>query len=550
MARTSAIVQGREAFAQQKWREAYAQLSAADCEPPLEPADLERLATAAYLIGEDAHAIAIWTRAHQQLIDHGNVERAARCGFWLSLTLLLGGEMARSTGWLARSQRLLKDRGDACVAQGYGHIVTGLLAMGKGNTESAGTSFQQAVALAERFEDPDLLALGLLGRGQSLVQSHNSAEGVARLDEAMVAVAAGEVSPVLAGIVYCAVILTCQRIFDLGRAREWTKQLDSWCASQPDLVPYRGQCLVHRSEILQLQGDWPGALVEVMKARDHLAERSEAAVGRACYQQGELHRLRGEFAEADEMYREAGRYGCEPQPGMSLLRLAEGKSDDAAAAIRGVVGSAGGQQVTSAGLQRPKLLGPFVEISIAANDLETARGAADELTQIATAFDAPFLLATSAQATGAVLLAEGKMKAALAPLREAWAIWQQLDMPYESARVRVLIGRVCQRLGDHETARMHFDAAGSIFAQLGAAPDLVELERLMATRSAGPFGALTDREREVISLVASGDTNREIAAALGISEHTVARHLSNIFDKLGVTSRTAASAFAHKHKLV
>jgi tetratricopeptide (TPR) repeat protein len=179
MARTSAIVQGQEAFAQQKWREAYAQLSAADCVPPLEPADLERLATAAYLIGEEAHAIAIWTRAHHQLIDHGNVERAARCGFWLSLSLLLGGEMARSTGWLARSQRLLKDRGDACVEQGYGHIVTGLLAMGKGNTESAGTSFQQAVALAERFEDSDLLALGLLGRGQSLVQLHNSAEGVA-----------------------------------------------------------------------------------------------------------------------------------------------------------------------------------------------------------------------------------------------------------------------------------------------------------------------------------------------------------------------------------
>jgi DNA-binding CsgD family transcriptional regulator len=535
MARTSAIVQGQEAFAQQKWREAYAQLSAADCEPPLEPADLERLATAAYLIGEEAHAIAIWTRAHHQLIDHGNVERAARCGFWLSLSLLLGGEMARSTGWLARSQRLLKDRGDACVEQGYGHIVTGLLAMGKGNTESAGTSFQQAVALAERFEDSDLLALGLLGRGQSLVQLHNSAEGVAKLDEAMVAVAAGEVSPVLAGIVYCAVIRTCQRIFDLSRA---------------DLVPYRGQCLVHRSEILQLQGDWPGALVEVMKARDHLAERSEAAVGRACYQQGELHRLRGEFAEADEMYREAGRYGCEPQPGMSLLRLAEGKSDAAAAAIRGVTGSADSQQVTSAGLQRPKLLGPCVEISIAADDLETARGAADELTQIATAFDAPFLLATSAQATGAVLLAEGKMKAALALLREAWAIWQQLDMPYESARVRVLIGRVCQRLGDHETARMHFDAARSSFGQLGAAPDLVELERLMATQSAGPFGALTDREWEVLSLVASGETNREIATALGISEHTVARHLSNIFDKLGVTSRTAASAFAHKHKLV
>jgi tetratricopeptide (TPR) repeat protein len=284
MARTPAIVQGREAFARQKWREAYAQLSAADREPPLEPADLERFATAAYLVGEEAHATTIWTRAHHQLIDQGNVERAARWGFWLSLSLLLGGEMARSTGWLARSQRLLKDREDACVEQGYGLIVTGLLAAGKGTTESAGASFEQALALAEQFGDPDLLALGLLSRGQSLIQSHKSAEGVARLDEAMVAVTAGEVSPVLAGIIYCAVILTCQRIFDLRRAREWTTQLDAWCASQPDLVPYRGQCLVHRSEILQLQGDWPEALAEVMKARDHLTDRSEAVVGRACYQ--------------------------------------------------------------------------------------------------------------------------------------------------------------------------------------------------------------------------------------------------------------------------
>lgn len=550
MGQTPAIVQGREAFARQKWRKAYELLSVADRESPLVPADLERLAAAAYLIGEDAHATAVWTRTHLDLLDHGHVEHAARWGFWLSLHMLLAGEIAQATGWLARSQRLLKDREEACVEQGYGLIVTGLLAMGKGSVESAGTSFEQAIALAERFEDRDLLALGLLSRGQSLIQSHRNAEGVARLDEAMVAVAAGDVSPVLAGIVYCAVILTCQRIFDLRRAREWTRHLDTWCSSQRDLVPYRGQCLVHRSEILQLQGDWPGALAEVTKARDHLADRSGAIVGRACYQQGELYRLRGNFAQADEMYREAGRCGCEPQPGMSLLRLAEGKPDAAAGLMRSVADCAGSQQRPGAGSSPAKLLGPYVEISIAAGDLDTARAAADELTQIATTIDAPFLLATSTQATGAVLFAEGKLKAALALLREAWALWQQLEMPYESARVRALIGQVCQRLGDHETARMQFHAARSVFEQLGAAPDLVELDRLMATWNAGPSGVLTDREREVLSLVASGETNRQIAAALGISEHTVARHLSNIFDKLGVASRTAASAFAHKHKLV
>jgi DNA-binding CsgD family transcriptional regulator len=550
MARSSAIVQGREAFDRRKWRAAYEQFSAADRELPLDTPDLERFATAAYLVGEDTRAASIWTRAHHQLIDQGNAERAARWGFWLSLNLLLKGKMARSTGWLARSQRLLKDRDAACAEQGYGLVVTGLLAMGKGDTQGAAALFDQALALAERFADPDLLALGLLSKGQSLILSNSIADGVARLDEAMVAATEGEVSPVLAGIIYCAVILTCQGIFDLPRAREWTAHLDAWCASQPDLVPYRGQCLVHRSEILQSTGDWSGALSEVMKAHDHLADKSDAVVGRACYQQAELHRLRGEFAQASEIYREAGRNGCEPQPGLSLLLLAEGKLDAAAAAIRGVADCPAGPQGVGAGLSRPKLLAPYVEILIATGDLGTARAAAEELTRIATASGAQLLLATSAHASGAVLFAEGKMKAALALLREAWTAWQQLDMPYEAARVRVLIGQVCQRLGDNQTYRMHFNAAGSVFRQLGAAPDLAHLERVRASRTADPISALTDREQEVLSLVAGGETNRQIAAALGISEHTVARHLSNIFDKLGVTSRTAASAFAHKHKLV
>jgi DNA-binding CsgD family transcriptional regulator len=550
MAQTSAVVPGRGAFAERKWREAYTQFSAADRKKPLEPEDLERFATAAYLVGEDAHATSIWTRAHHQLIDQGNVERAARLGFWLSLSFLLAGEIAHSTGWLARSQRLLNDREGECVAQGYGLIVTGLLAMFQGNLESAGASFEQALALAGQFGDADLLALALLSRGQSLIQSHENAEGLARLDEAMVAVTAGEVSPVLAGIIYCAVILICQRIFDLRRAREWTKHLDAWCASQPDLVPYRGQCLVHRSEILQMQGDWSEALAEVLNAREHLAEKSGAVVGRACYQQGELHRLRGEFARASEMYREAGRIGFEPQPGVSLLLLAEGKLDAAAAAIRGVIDSDGGLKGPGIDPSGAKLLGPYVDIAIATGDLAAARAGADELMQVAKKMEAPFLLATATQASGAVLFAEGELQAALALLREAWAIWQQLEAPYEGARVRILIGRVCQQLGDLETARMHFDAAHSILENLGATPDLVELDRLMDTREAGSFGVLTDREREVLSLVAAGKTNQQIAMALGISKHTVARHLSNIFNKLGVTSRTAASTFAHKYKLV
>lgn len=544
MVQVPAITEGREAFARRKWRKAHAQLSAADHEAPLEPAELELLATAAYLVGEEAQATALWIRLHCDLIQQGFGKRAARWGFWLSLQMLLAGDVAQATGWLARSQRLLKDQDEPCAEKGYEFIVTGLLAMGKGEVEGALTGFEQAISLAEQFEDRDLLTLGLLGLGQSLIQANRNDDGVGRLDEAMAGVSAGDVSPVLVGIIYCAVILTCQRIFDLRRAREWTTHLDKWCSAQNDLVPYRGQCLVHRSEILQLQGNWSGALADVTKARDHLADGSGAVIGRACYQQGELQRLCGNFTQADELYQEAGRFGFEPQPGLSLLRLAEGRPDAAALSMQGIVGSVSGPS-------RIRLLGPYVEILVAAGDFGSARKVADELTQVAASFGAPYLLAISTQATGSVLFVEGKMQAARALLREAWTLWQQLEIPFEEARVRVLIGQVCARLGDNETAQMHFHAARSLFERLGAAPSLTMLDHLTAaTGEAGPPGGLTDREREVLSLVASGETNRQIAAALGISEHTVARHLSNIFDKLGLSSRTAVGAFAHRHKLV
>jgi len=517
--------------------------------PPasLEPADLECLATAAYLVGEDGRAVTLWTRIHHECIDRGDIERAAYWGYWLSIVQLVHGEPAQANGWLARAQRL-DVRQEESAGPGYGDVVVGLLALGSGDLADAAARFAAAVALAEQIHDPDLLALGLLGQGQAMILQREITEGAARLDEAMLGITAGKVSPVLAGIVYCAVILTCQRIFDLARAREWTRQLDLWCAAQPDLTPFRGECLVQRSQVLQSGGDWSGALDEAAKARDHLAARSEAVVGRACYQQGELHRLRGEFEAAEQMFRDAGRYGCEPQPGASLLRLAVGEVDGAAAAIRRAAAAAADIPGPRGGPSRPMLLGPLIEILLALGDVAGARKAADELAAIAAKMNAPYLVATSAHSDGAVLLAEGETQAAQARLREAWMLWQQLEMPYESACVRVLLGQVCRRLDDRETARMHFDAARAVFERLDAAPALAQLERLAA--DAESSGALTQREREVLALVAAGKSNRRIAAALAISEHTVARHISNIFDKLGVSSRTAATTYAHTHKLI
>jgi DNA-binding CsgD family transcriptional regulator len=536
--------QGREAYHRRQWRRAFDLFSAADRASALAPADLVRLGDAAYLIGEESDAIAAWTRAHTGFVEASDALRAARVGFWLSLCLMLAGKGAQSGGWLSRCQRLIPDR--ACAEHGLLQVVGGLFSMHKGDAAGAAEAFHEATSLGARLGDPDLLAVGVLSRGQALIQMQRADEGVVLLDEAMVAVTSGQVSPILAGVIYCAVILTCERLYDLRRAQEWTAALDEWCRAQSELVAYRGQCLVHRSEVMLLKGDWSAARGEADRAQALLSGRSERLAGRALYQRAELHRLAGELAEAEALYREAASRGFEPEPGASLLRLAQDDVKAAAASIRRVNEQAGSQQGPAAGLQRARILEPFVEIMLASGDLDAARAAAQELARIAGQRDVPYLKASAAQATGAVLLAGGDASGALSCLREAWTLWQQLEAPFESARARVLVARACEQAGDAEAARTHLEAAAAAFERLGANGELARLRGGATAR--GPAG-LSARERQVLGLVAAGKTNRQIASQLGISEHTVARHLSSIFNKIGVSSRTAASAFAFEHGL-
>jgi DNA-binding CsgD family transcriptional regulator len=517
----------------------------ADRDTALEPEDLVLLATAAYLLGRDDDSAGLWERAHHGFLSSDNEELAARCAFWLAIGLLDRGELARGGGWLARARRLLDDGLRDCVERGYLLVPEVLQRLGEGDATTALVLADQAAEIGERFSDPDLVGLARNLQGRVLISQGKTAEGISLLDELMVSVVAGEVSVVVAGLAYCSVIDACYEIFDLGRAQEWTAALTHWCQTQPDLVPYSGQCLVHRAEIMQFHGTWPDAADAARQACERfLGRHDQAAAGAAFYQQGELHRLCGEYAGAEEAYREASRRGREPQPGLAQLRLAQGRVDAAAAAIRRVLGEARDR------VARCRLLPAYVEIMLAARDVEAASSGAGELSEIADHFDAPLLRALTDHAQGAVLLVQGDERAALAVLRRAWTAWQKLDVPYEAARVRALIGLACRKLDDEDTAQMELDAARWVFQQLGAVPELARVGALTRKRPAEVPGGLTTRELEVIRLVAGGKTNRSIAADLFLSEKTVARHVSNIFAKLALSTRAAATAYAYEHDLL
>ncbi|MGH9151375.1 MAG: LuxR C-terminal-related transcriptional regulator [Acidimicrobiales bacterium] len=536
---------GRDAFERRAWGDAYRQLSGADEHAELTAVDLERLGIAALLVGHDDAGVHALERAHGALLADGEVAAAVRCGFWIGLTLLQRGQHAPGGGWMLRCERMLDEASLDCVERGFLLIPRALKALESGDASTALPVFDEIAQLAERFGDADLVALGRLGRGRALVRTGEAARGIGMLDEAMVGVTTGEVSPIAAGIVYCAVIITCREVCDWRRAQEWTAALSSWCETQQELRPYRGQCLVHRSEIMQLKGEWADAMEEVQQACVHLSDPpGDPVLGMARYQLAELLRLQGAYARAEEAYRQASQCGHTVQPGLALLRLAQDRLDDATAAIRHVVDDADDH------VERARILAAFVEITLAAGDVDAARSATDGLDQLAAAFDSSFLRAAAARGRGEVLLADGDAPAACRVLRAAWRAWQELDAPYEAARVRVLVARACGQLGDHDTAEMELDAARAVFEALGAAPALARVEELSRRPAPGSPAGVTRRELEVLRLVAAGNTNREIAGSLVISEKTVARHLTNIFAKLGVSSRSAATSYAYEHDLM
>ena len=544
MAKVGALERGRELLRNHAWSAAFDELTSAAHNASLEPEDFEGLALASLLLGKESQCTDFLTRAHQAFLSRGELPRATRCAFWLGFMALNNGDLAQGGGWLARARRIIEENHLDCVEAGYLLIPEGIRTLREGEFASALAKFQQASEVARRFRDTDLLTLSVLGQGRVLIRAGEVQRGVSLLDEAMIAVTSGEATPMVIGGVYCAVLDACTEIFDLRRASEWTTALEKWCASQPDTVPYRSHCLIRRAEILQLHGDWLNALDEAHLARERLSQPPpKPTIGVALYQIAELYRLRGNFAEAEQAYREASQWGRTPQPGFALLRLAQGDLQSASAAIHQAA-----QEVREPG-RRAVILNAVVEIDLATREVAAAHVAAEELAKIARQLSAPLLHAMSDRAMGAVLLAEGDPRAALISLRRALDAFSEVEAPYEVARVRVLMALACREQGNHDSASLELEAACRAFQQMGAAPDLARVERLLqpGTPAEGP---LTDREVEVLRLVATGMTNRQIAGKLTISEKTVARHISNIFTKLDINSRAAATAYAYQHQLL
>ncbi len=536
------LVRAREAFDRRQWVTAYERLATTGSDA-MQADDFARLATSAYLLGHVNDSVQAMQRAYSAHLSAGDKAAAAKCAFWLAMVLNSHGEWAVGGGWVGREERLLAELPGDTVDHGYLLIHRMFRHIVSGQWPQALELGQRVAEYGRRFNDADLVAMGLQAQGRVLFYGGRVPEGLALLDEAMVGIAAGEVSPIFAGNIYCSMIEACQEISDFQRVAEWTTALTRWCDEQPGLLTFTGQCAVHRGQVMRARGAYGEALVEFDTAKERYSALGNVQfAGLAMAERGTVLRILGRYAEADEAFDEAIQYGQDPQPELATLWLARGRSRAAVGAVRRLLA----EPVDA--VPRARLLPAAIEVLLASGHQEEAKPLVIELAEIASAFGCTSISARSAQAAGALAVALDDFAGALPFLRSALRQWTSLESPYEAARTRVLVARALRALGDEDSAVSELAAARRALADLGAGPDALEVDQLL--RPAALPGGLSPREAEVLRLVAAGRSNPQIAAALFLSEKTVARHLSNIFTKLDVASRTAAAAFAFEHGLV
>lgn len=523
----------RDAVARRDWLAAYEKLSAAG-DGSLRAADFVDLATAAYLLCRHEDCVTAMQRAHQAYLAGGDREAGVRTAFWLSLILRQSGEGAVANGWINRAERLAADLPESSVEHGYVEFARLMRDVFSGGIEQSTRRPAVVVEYGRRFGDPNLIAAGLMSSGRHAIYAGQVAEGLAFLDEAIVCLLSGGLSPIIAGMVLCSAIEGCQELWELGRVAEWTRALDAWCDSQHGLEMFTGTCCLHKGQVLAARGVFTAAVPEFANAIERFTRGGAPArtIGRALAEMGDALRAHGDLDHAQDALRRAAEHGWDPVPEQALLDLAHGRRESAVATARRLLVE------VRRPIYRAQRLTRVVDVLLATGDDGGAAGAVEELSQLAQQIGTPVFGAHAARARGVLALKSGSAAAAAAELESALAGFLAADSSYEAARTRLLLASALDGGGDADAAGRERDIAAAALAGMGIAA---------AGATAGP---LTERQNEVLRLVAAGRSNREIARALHLSEKTVARHLSNIFVALGVNSRTAAAAYGFEHGIV
>ncbi len=535
----------RQAYGRGDWADATDLFLHADAKSPLDAEDLDRLVWAAGIAARDQEMLAALERLYEHHLAEQDDEACAKAAFWNGLRHMMVGEVGLGAGWLQRASKHAEETSPDCVQRGYLLLPQVFMHRSKGDYDAAIEIADKAIAFGETAGDPDLIALAGSLKGGLLFRQGRIEDGYAPIDEAMVLAKSERLSPLVCGVVYCEIVASCCRVFEMVRAREWTEILDDWCRNNPQAKAFNGVCQVHRAEVLQLEGNWREAFLEAERAGDGLKGTTEqTAMATAAYRRGEILRLRGDFASAEIEYRQAAEIAIDPQPGLALLRLAQDLCEDAASMIRRALD-------TSSDMPRKMALLPAaVEIFISCDDVDAAKGLCAEMDKIAAVFGTEILARVADQCRGSVALAQGDFADAIAALDRARRYWSGFGAPYLAARLRVAIARACHDLCDAEGANLELDAADKLFRDLGAKPDLERVRAMRGQLKESTTDILSAREREVMALMADGGSNRAIAAELGLSPKTVNRHVENIFDKLAVSSRAAAVAKALKSGVI
>lgn len=535
------LARSRATTGLEAWPEVYRRLRDLD-RASLGAPDLEALADAAWWLSQVEESLAVRRQAHAAFVAAGDARRAGYNAWMLATEYGFIGKRALAAGWLTKARRHLASEPE-CAEQGFLAYAEARLAIGSGDHDEALRLARQMVDLGTRCDSVDVVAMGRLLEGELLITTGEPTAGLTRLDEVMCDVTEGALGDLITGWLYCLAVPMCFELPDLARAAAWNDAAMAWCGRLPAGTPFHGLCRVHHVELLGLRGAWDEARAEATRACRELMAYHPSMAAESFYVAGELRRRMGDPTGAEEAFLTAHELGRDPQPGLALLRASQGRAPAAATALASCL-AGGGWSV----LGRARLMAAQTEISVALGDLQAGHHAARDLEALAAGSGATLIQALALQARGTVAAADGDLTGSLAPLRRARSLWLELDLPYEMAEARLLLATVCRALGDGDTADLELRAARSTFERLGSADGLRRVDDLLRAGPVPP-GGLTPRQREVLRLVAVGKTNREIATQLVISEHTVSRHLDNIFAKLDVSTRAAAAAFAHTHHL-